>query len=228
MTDSNLLATIKTCKVLYVEDDPFQLEQTTTLLSIFFDNISTATNAEEALELFQSERYDLVLCDIYLPKMSGISLAEEIKNIDENVKFIFSSSSCNMNDFKRLIQIQALDFLIKPYIFDDFRNAFIKFANEFSKVNNRLISINKNVVYNPLLHSVIVNSKEITLTQKEEQLLTLATRNINKVITYEEISKGLGYENINLNSIKNIILRLRKKLSTDIFANISGIGYRIV
>ena len=49
-----------------------------------------------------------------------------------------------------------------------------------------------------------------------------------KIITYDQIALALDHEEVNLTSIKNIILRLRKKLPTDIFSNMMGVGYRVV
>jgi len=228
MKDVEIMQNLKHFKVLYVEDDSFQMEQTIAILSMFFQNITTATDGFEALNIFKKDKFDLIICDIILPKISGIKFAQEVRKIDKDIDFIFISASTDINDFRKVIQIQALDFLIKPYIFADLQNVLLEFGKKHIKNKITLVDITTNIQYDVLNHCIIINDKKIDLTLKEQQLLQLATKNKKNVFTYKQISVALNYKEVNMNSIKNIILRLRKKLSVDIFVNITGIGYRIV
>lgn len=195
---------------------------------MFFLNIKTAIDGFEALNIFKKDKFDLIICDIMLPKMSGTDFAQEVRKIDNNIDFIFISSSIDINDFKDVIQIQALDFLIKPYSFVDLQKVLLKFGKKNIENKSKTLYLANGIQYDTLNHCVIINDKKIDLTLKEQQLLQLAFKNEGNVFTYEQISKALNYNELSINSIKNIILRLRKKLSTDIFVNISGIGYRLV
>ncbi|MDD2895874.1 MAG: response regulator transcription factor [Aliarcobacter sp.] len=228
MNDVEIMQNLKHFKVLYVENDSFQMEQTITILSMYFKNITTATDGFEALNIFKKNTFDLIICDIFLPKISGTEFAQEVRELDKNIDFIFISSSTNINDFRKVIQIQAFDFLSKPYSFADLQDVLIKFGKKYIKDRTTIVEITTNIQYDILNHCIIIDDKRIDLTLKEQQLLQLATKNKKNVFTYEQISEALNYKEINMNSIKNIILRLRKKLSTDIFVNIKGLGYRIV
>jgi two-component system, OmpR family, response regulator VanR len=228
MSDVEIIQNLKDFKILYVEDDSFQMEQTIAILSMFFQNITTARDGFEALNIFKKDKFDLIICDIILPKISGTKFAQEVREIDKNIDFIFISSSTNINDFKEVIQIQALDFLIKPYSFAELQNVLLKFGEKHIKDKTTIVEITSNIQYDILNHCIIINDKRIDLTLKEQQLFQLAVKNGKNVFTYEQISEALDYKKVNMNSIKNIILRLRKKLSADIFVNITGIGYRIV
>lgn len=228
MSDVEIMQNLKHLKVLYVEDDSFQMEQTIAILSMFFKNITTATDGFDALNIFKKNTFDLIICDIILPKISGTEFAQEVREIDKDIDFIFISSTTNINDFRKIIQIQAFDFLSKPYSFADLQDVLIKFGKKYIKDRTTIVEITTNIQYDILNHCIIIDDKRIDLTLKEQQLLQLATKNKKNVFTYEQISEALNYKELNMNSIKNIILRLRKKLSTDIFINIAGIGYRIV
>lgn len=228
MNNIKILQNLKNFRVLYVEDDSFQMEQTIAILSIFFQNIKTAADGFEALNIFKKDKFDLIICDIILPKISGTKFAQEVRTINKNIDFIFISSSTDINDFKKVIQIQALDFLIKPYTFVDLQNVLLKFGKKHIKDRATIVEITTNIQYDIFNHCILIDDKRIDLTLKEQQLLQLAIKNGKNVFTYEQISKTLEYKEMNMNSIKNLILRLRKKLSTDIFINIKGIGYRIV
>lgn len=228
MKDIEIMTKLNNYKVLYVEDDSFQMQQTLTILSMFFSNIKTSMDGLEALNTFKKNRFDLIICDIFLPNISGIEFAQEIRKINKDIDFIFISSSSDINDFKKVIQIQALDFLIKPYSFSDLQNVLLKFGKKYINNKSNIFDITNEIKYDILGHCVIINEEKILLTQKEQQLFLLAIKNEKNVLTYEQIRDALEYKEININSIKNIILRLRKKLSVDIFINIKGVGYRVI
>ena len=64
----------KTARVLYVEDDLKLKEETVGVLSIFFDNIDTATDGLEGFKHFQNKKYDLIITGIDMPNMNGIEM----------------------------------------------------------------------------------------------------------------------------------------------------------
>ena len=228
MNNVRIMEELNNYKILYVEDDAFQMQQTLTILSMFFQKITTAIDGFEALNLFKKNKFDLIICDIILPKVSGTEFAQKAREIDKDVDFIFISSSNDINDFKKVIQIQALDFLIKPYSFSDLQNVLLKFGKKHLKNKNNMVNITNDIFYDDSNHCIIIDDRKIDLTQKEQQLIKLALKNGKDIFTYIQIKDALEYEQLNINSIKNIVLRLRKKLSKDIFVNIKGVGYRVI
>jgi DNA-binding response OmpR family regulator len=228
MKNIQILLNIKDYNILYIENDPFQMKQTLNILSMFFSNIKTAGDGLEALNIFKKNKFNLIISDIFLPKVSGIEFAQRIREIDKDIDFIFISSSNNINDLKKIIQIQALDFLTKPYSFSDLQNALLKFGEKYIEDKSNLFKITNDVLYDSLACCAIINEQKIDLTKKEQQLFLLATKNKQNILTYEQIKEALDYKEINIHSIKNVILRLRKKLSTDIFINIKSVGYRVI
>lgn len=228
MSEIAAMAKIQNCAVLYVEDDPFQRDQTRSILAMFFSNVTCAEDGMEALELYKKRAFDLVISDIILPKLSGTAFAESIRQIDPSIEIVFISSSRDLNDFKKAIQIQVLDFLIKPYTFEDLRNVLFKFATNRSDETTNVVYLNETVGYHKFRHCAIIKEQEIDLTPKEQKLLELATHFKNQVITYDQISLALSNDDTNITSIKNIVFRLRKKLDSDIFYNLPSVGYRVV
>lgn len=229
MNDINIMQKLKEFKVLYAESNSSQMEQTMTILSMFFQDITTISNGFDALNLCKKSKYDLIICDVLLPKISGIDFAQEVRKMDKNIDFIFISSNTDINNLRRVIQIQALDYLIKPYAFVELQNVLLKFGKKkIGNISNKLIDITNTIQFDMVNYYLIENNIRIDLTFKEQQLLQLAVKNKGNILTYEQIKKSLNYKEINKNLIKNVILRLRKKLSSDIFVNIKGVGYRII
>ena len=78
-------------RILYVEDNDLVREITLEILSHPGHSIVAVASAEEALELFESDAFDLVVTDISLPAMSGLDLAREILQRDCNVPIIIAT-----------------------------------------------------------------------------------------------------------------------------------------
>jgi YesN/AraC family two-component response regulator len=84
----------KTVKILYVEDDFAIQKSIYDVLSAKYgvDNVFTASNGEEAFELYKNESPDIVVTDIKMPKIDGIQLIELIRNKDRNIPIIIVSA----------------------------------------------------------------------------------------------------------------------------------------
>ncbi|MFK2822298.1 response regulator [Malaciobacter sp. WC5094] len=76
---------LKNKTVLYIEDDQFIREQTASLLNVVFENVLTANNGEEGLQLFSknSEKIHAIVTDINMPILTGIQMSKELKS-DKN------------------------------------------------------------------------------------------------------------------------------------------------
>lgn len=230
MQKEQLKQKLKSVKLLYVEDDPYQMEQTKAILGLFFDNIRPAKDGDEAMEYLKKEKFDLLFCDIMLPTISGIELAKKIRQYDENLFIIFISSSTESEYFRGAIRLEAFDYILKPYSFESLSDTLYRFAQKYFKEDANYFDICEGVVYNAKKHCAVINNKEITLTKKEQALFNLVIKNNFEVVTYDMIWNSLYDEDsgVNITAIKNIIFRLRKKLGADIFINISEVGYRII
>ena len=66
-------------KVLHVDDDPMNLRVVQEILGAFGHTPIPASSGQEALELFATERFDVILLDIHMPEMSGIDLLERLR-----------------------------------------------------------------------------------------------------------------------------------------------------
>ena len=78
-------------RILYVEDNKLIREITCELLLESFRQVTAVATAEEALNAFSTQRFDLVTTDVNLPAMSGIELARQIQRLDPSVPIILAS-----------------------------------------------------------------------------------------------------------------------------------------
>jgi two-component system chemotaxis response regulator CheY len=80
-----------------------------------FRVVGEASNGEEAVELYQDERPDVVLMDITMPKVDGLTALKEILKIDPEAKVIMCSALGQQSLIVQALQLGAKDFIVKPF-----------------------------------------------------------------------------------------------------------------
>jgi len=103
--------------VLYVEDENGVREETLLFLNRIFDNIDTAKNGEEGLDLFQKGNYDLIITDLKMPKMNGRDMLDAIHKLDKDMTaMVMTASDSNIDASQTKCDV----YLYKPVMFMDF------------------------------------------------------------------------------------------------------------
>jgi diguanylate cyclase (GGDEF)-like protein len=152
-----------TAKILVIDDEPL-LEYV--ILQLFRHQISTqqlefdfAINGTQALEKLQADgSFDLVLTDINMPEMDGLTLLENLPAIDPTLKAVVVSAYGDMPNIRTAMNRGAFDFLTKPIDFDDLK-----------------ITINKALEF-------------VRITREKEQQLATANAQIHYQAFYDELT----------------------------------------
>lgn len=79
-------------KILYVEDEEDIRNELVEILGLEFNNILVAANGHEGLELYKEHHPDLIISDIQMPKMDGLSMCKSIKEIDKDANIILMTA----------------------------------------------------------------------------------------------------------------------------------------
>jgi CheY-like chemotaxis protein len=110
------LVSQQSIRILIVEDNVFTAKLLTIQLSEYGYISHTASSAETALELLKKNTYTLILCDLYLPKMNGLSFLNLIREdiLYADIPFLIMSSDDEENTIVRLLQAGADDYITKP------------------------------------------------------------------------------------------------------------------
>jgi len=85
--------------------------------------VAEASDGLEAVEKFKATRPDIVLLDLAMPKMDGLSALREIRKTDEKAKVILLTASGNLRIINECIQSGAITYLLKPFKIDDLSDA---------------------------------------------------------------------------------------------------------
>ena len=115
ITAKELRSITQSLNILYAEDEAMLREDLQTTLSKLFANTFTATNGQEAIEIFKKEKIDLILTDINMPIMNGIELINEVKKLQQDeLQIIVLSAHNEVRLLTNLINIGVDGFLNKP------------------------------------------------------------------------------------------------------------------
>lgn len=104
--------------VLYVEDDKETQEQYAKIFSVLFKEVHTALNGKEALDLYEKNSYDLIITDLTMPIMDGITLMGEVLNIDPKQHIIVMTAHNCGESLRSSINFQIDGILLKPVAVD--------------------------------------------------------------------------------------------------------------
>ena len=174
-------------RILLVDDEPLIIKGLRFTLEQEGYEILTASDGEEALEVFHSEPVDLVLLDVMLPKLDGIQVCQRIRE-SSNVPILMLTAKGEDMDKILGLEYGADDYMTKPFnilevkarIKTVLRRVSQPVANEEKKII-RVHDMEVNIVN----RSVTLGGKEVRLTAKEFDLLQLFITNRGKVFSRE-------------------------------------------
>ncbi len=140
---------IDSARILIIDDEPNVLSVLHSLLSARHD-CRTASCADEALEHFRAEKFDLILSDIMMPGMSGLELLEILKRSEDCPVVIFISGNLNIQSAIDAMRRGAYDYVTKPFNLDDVEvaverglrhQALIKSNQQYERHLEELVSL---------------------------------------------------------------------------------------
>jgi DNA-binding NtrC family response regulator len=105
---------LKHLTLLFVEDQNLLRQAMGELLTPYFDKVLFATNGREALDIFQRDKPDLVLTDIIMPVMDGITLTEQLGRLRPGIPVVFFSAFSDVPTLLRGIELGVAGFVPKP------------------------------------------------------------------------------------------------------------------
>lgn len=105
-------------KILLVEDEKLELETLRDYVdwkSLGVGKVYTARNGRTALECMAEHEPDILIADIQMPVMNGIELTKRVREEGYRCKIIFLSGYDDFEYLKAAFQVQAIDYILKPF-----------------------------------------------------------------------------------------------------------------
>jgi len=211
--------------ILIVEDDSSTLKWLVRVLSIYFKKVYGASDAMEALDIFNTNQISIVLSDIQMPNVDGLNFLQKIMSLNPSTLRIIMTAFNNPTYINRAIQSEVNFYLKKPIDIDDL---LLTIALNLNKKPNNIYNLGEDFFYDIKQKVVTKDKKTITLTKKEILFIELLLKKINSVITIQEIENYVWNEPTSVDAIRMVLVGLRKKLYPKFVENIKGIGYKLI
>lgn len=120
---------LKTLTILYVEDDNVARELLSRSLGLRCRKLIVACNGVEGVEAYKLHKPDLLVTDIRMPLMDGLSMAQEIRAGDQNIPIIVTTAFEQTDYFQRSIAIGINKYVLKPIMLDQLHSALLECAH---------------------------------------------------------------------------------------------------
>ncbi len=177
-------------KILIVEDEVKIAASLKQGLEELQYEVSVAYDGELGQKLFLSNRFDLVILDINLPKMNGLELCRVIRQYNTKVAILMLTAFGSTDDKVEGFDTGADDYMVKPF---DFKELLVRIRALLRRADINLPLGNKLCIADLELNldtkNAIRNGQKIQLTAKEFQLLEYLLRNKNRVVSRADIAE---------------------------------------
>ncbi|MCM8900520.1 response regulator transcription factor [Caldicoprobacter algeriensis] len=202
-------------KLLVVDDEPAIVKGLKFSLERDGYQIDAAYDGEEAMKMFDENQYDLVILDVMLPKLDGLTVLQRIREKSSVPVIMLTAKGEDMDKILGL-EYGADDYITKPFNILELKariKAVFRRTNDTNKNDQQIIRV-KNMTINLANRSVTIDGREVNLTAKEFDLLKLFATNPGKVYTRENLLELIWkYEYLgDVRTVDVHIRRLREKI----------------
>lgn len=194
--------------------------------------VEVATDGERAIQLAESNEFDLVILDLLLPKQSGLEVLAAIRRRSASLPVLILTAKSAVKDRVRGLEAGGDDYLVKPFAFAELMARVGALLRRGARETMNELRVD-DLALDPIRHKVTRGGKEIELSQKEYLLLEYLMRNANQVVTRSMIAEQVWDESFDkfTNVIDVYISFLRNKVDSGyerkLIHTVRGVGYTL-
>lgn len=222
-------------KILLVEDEKSLANDVINYLNENNYKCTHTNKLSKARDLIKINNYDAVLLDLGLPDGDGLSLISNIKNNDSLCGVIIISAKDAVDKKVEGLELGADDYLTKPFFMPELNARIKSLIRRLNFEGNNEINAGKLRVI-PDQMRLVVNDKDIELTNTEFNLLLYFVSNRNRVLSKTNLAEYMsskyydyGFSNdVIYGHIKNLKKKIEKSGAPDYIKNVYGVGYKFI
>ena len=232
------MTTERKTSILLVEDEENLHEALKLNLELEGYDVTSALDGAAALSAVEGEYFDLIIMDVMLPEMDGITVTETIRISNNEVPILILSAKNSSADRVLGLKKGADDYLTKPFNLEELLLRVHKLINKNKKLQDKS-SVDDTYTFGDSTidfkgqEAIKSNGEKIPLSKKETMLLKLLIENKNEVVPREKILQSVWGYNVypTTRTIDNFILNFRKYFEEDsrnpkYFHSVRGVGYK--
>jgi DNA-binding response OmpR family regulator len=225
-------------KILVCEDEPSMRMGLKDNLEFENYEVDTAEDGEKGLNSILENKYDLIILDVMMPKMSGFEVCKAARKSGITTPIILLTAKGEEIDKVLGLELGADDYVTKPFSLRELLariKAILRRGEITSKsVDDKDIQIG-NLLINFGTYRAKVKDKEVQLSHKEYEILHYLWKRKNATVSRDELlTEVWGFEETpTTRTVDNFILKLRQKIEKDsnhpqFILTVHGVGYKLV
>lgn len=221
-------STLLRVRLLLIEDDPMIGRAIKHGLDHAGFAVDWVTDGHSGLAAVSNGVYDLVVLDLGLPRVDGLTVLQNMRSRRDAVPVLIVSARDAVPDRIAGLNAGADDYLLKPFDLDELiarTRALLR--RRTGNASNTLVA--GSLSLDPVRRIVMQDGREVSLTAKEFSILEALLVRPGAVLSRERLEESIyGWtEEIGSNAVEVHLHNLRRKLGPTVIKNVRGVGYRI-
>lgn len=196
--------------------------------------VDVVYNGVEGYDLASSESYDVIILDLMLPGMDGLTICKKLREEKNHTKILILTAKGQTDEKVDGLNSGADDYLVKPFAFTELVARVKALTRRPKNVLSPILTVN-GLSLNTLTYEVKRDGKDITLTHKEFSLLEYFMRHPGKILNKDQIIENVwSYDDDVLpNTVEVYVGYLRNKIDKifhykkNLIHTVRGFGYKI-
>ncbi|HYA18559.1 MAG TPA: response regulator transcription factor [Bryobacteraceae bacterium] len=218
-------------RILVVEDEKRMGELLRRGLSEEGHQVTLASDGAVGLEIARSSSFDVIVLDMMLPSLDGISIARRLRAARNQTPILMLTAKDAVSDTVRGLDAGADDYLTKPFSFEVLL-ARLRAVSRRGVIPQPVCLEVADLKLDPATREVTREGRRLNLTPREYNLLELLMRHHRRVVSRETILESVwGYDSdVNENTLEAFVRLLRLKVDTrepKLIHTVRGVGYMV-
>ena len=213
--------------ILLLEDDILVNEDITKYLFSEGHDITPVRDGDVCLNVLHEKTFDLLILDINVPNIDGLSIVEKLHTLKKVVPIIFISALIDIEDISKAFELGCFDYLKKPF-----------HLKELSLRNNKIVQTTRIDIHHKRLSKcysfnadsmrLFFNHEPQQLSKRQLQIIDFLARNQGFVCSYEMFMEYVWNDiDVDVATIRAEVNRLKTILKEDFIINVRGVGYLV-
>jgi DNA-binding response OmpR family regulator len=214
-------------KILLLEDDKLLQLSIYDYLTATGHKIKSFRDGEEAYKSIKENNYDLLLLDINVPSIDGLTLLEKLQTLKIQTPTIYISALVDIEDISRAYDLGCYDYLKKPFHLKELTLRINKILQN-RYIPKEHLRLSKNYSFDKDSLTLRFHNEIQIISHRQLQIIELLATNRSHVVHYDMFRNYVWNDfDIDNATIRAEMNRLKKVLKEDFISNIRGIGYTI-
>jgi DNA-binding response OmpR family regulator len=214
-------------RILIIEDEVKLANNIAVILKAEHYEVEMIHDGEAGLNRLFENHFDLLLLDVMLPSMDGITLLSELRSSGAKIPVLMLSARDSIEDKVRGLDMGADDYLPKPFSNIELLARVRSLLRRNSSEKSTQVCV-KSITLDTINHEVKNDGSVLKLTTKEFSILELFMHNQNTTLTRLQLAEHIWGESCmdrNSNIVDAHLKNLRKKIGEGLIETIRGVGY---